>query len=105
MLSPKEQHAESAKKILARREGKTYTSPAYIPSSQYDDMAQKIVKRQEKEVANQPLSNPDSFDPAESTLDYELMTKADIKNILDEKGIPYPVKATKDELIALNEGG
>ena len=102
MISPKQQHAEAARRILARRKGKPYEAlPGVKPSDQYDKMAEKILDKQ-------PVTEFDAEAPAEAPGEQALedLTKKELKNLADAAGLTYRSKATKDQLIALlTEGG
>ena len=105
MLSPKEQHAEQAKRILARRKGEKYVAPVQDTSSQYDEMATKIVEKQKTENESQENANePVEPEATDEAINWDEVTKAQIMEQLDDKNIPYPKKATKAQLIELIGG-
>jgi len=83
---------------IIRRFRDKYTGEIYLPGDTFEsDEAGRI-----EDLLNRKLIEPM---PEGEQPDYNAMTKKELMELLDEKGIEYSERQTKAELIALLGGG
>ncbi len=100
------QYQKRAKEILARRAGVKLPTPNYYPQNtspvkQMESMADKILARRGEKLPKREADTVEANFDNVAPMDYERLTKKELKAELDELGIEYPSKATNQQLIKL----
>jgi hypothetical protein len=85
-------------KVIKRFRDK-HTGERFLPGDLFDGETARI-----KELKDRKFIEVIEEELAESVIDYTSLTKKELAELLDSKGIEYDIKQKKDELISLLGG-